>query len=237
MYVILGGTGQVGSATALGLLDAGEDVTIVTRDKSHGEDLAKAGAKIAVANIRDVKALRGVLRTGKRAFLLNPPADPSTDTDKEERENVSAIISALNGSGLEKVVAASTYGAFDGERCGDLTVLYEFERALKNQSIPAAINRAGYYMSNWAGMAMTVQETGTLPSFFPADLSLPMVAPADLGTTAARRLMSGTDDVGIAYHASNLCTWPGLMLPQKANNLSSLKRFLFIVALLSGRTG
>jgi uncharacterized protein YbjT (DUF2867 family) len=199
MYVILGGTGQVGSATARALLDDGQEVTIVTRNCSHGTDLRDAGAKIAVANVRDVDALKGVFRSGKRAFLLNPPADPSSDTDKEERANVAAIVSALDGSGLEKVVAASTYGAFDGERCGDLTVLHEFERALKRQSIPAAINRAGYYMSNWAGMAEAVRENGTLPNFFPADLSIPMVAPADLGAAAARRLMSGTDDTGIEH--------------------------------------
>ena len=199
MYVILGGTGQVGSATARALLDEGEEVTIVTRDESHGEDLKKAGAIIAVVNVRDVEALRGMFQSGKRAFLLNPPADPSGDTDKEERENVAAIIAAVDGSGLEKVVAASTYGAFEGERCGDLTVLHEFEQALKSQSIPAAINRAGYYMSNWAGMAEPVQENGTLPSFFPADLSIPMVAPFDLGKAAARRLKSGTEDVGIQY--------------------------------------
>ncbi len=199
MYVILGGTGQVGSATARTLLDEGEEVTVVTRDKSHGKDLMEAGAKLAVADVRDVDALRSVLQTGRRAFLLNPPADPSSDTDTEERENVVAILSALDGSGLEKVVAASTYGAFDGERCGDLTVLREFEQALEKQAIPAAVNRAGYYMSNWAGMAEPVRGNGTLPSFFPADLSVPMVAPADLGKAAARRLMSGTDDVGIEH--------------------------------------
>lgn len=199
MYVILGGTGQVGSATARALLDEGQQVTIVTRDESHGEDLKKAGAKIAVADVRDVDALRSVFQTGKRAFLLNPPADPSGDTDKEERENVAAIIAALEGSGLEKVVAASTYGAFDGERCGDLTVLHEFEQALEKQPISTAINRAGYYMSNWAGMAEPVRESGTLPSFLPADLSVPMVAPPDLGKAAARRLMSGTDDLGIEH--------------------------------------
>lgn len=143
-------------------------VTIVTRDESRGKDLKDAGAEIAVADVRDVEALRSVFQSGKRAFLLNPPADFSSDTDKEERENVAAILSALDGSSLEKVVAASTYGAFDGERCGDLTVLHEFEQALKKQSIPAAFNRAGYYMSNWAGMAEPVQENGTLLSFFPA---------------------------------------------------------------------
>ena len=119
MYVILGGTGQVGSATARALLDEGQKVTIVTRDESHGKDLENAGAKIAVADIRDIDALRRIFQTAKRAFLLNPPADPTGDTDEEERENVAAIVSALDGSGLEKVVAASTYGAFEGQRCGD----------------------------------------------------------------------------------------------------------------------
>ena len=199
MYVILGGTGRVGSATVRALLDHGEAVTIVTRHESHGKDLKDTGAKIAVADVRDVEALKSVFQSGKRAFLLNPPADPSSDTDKEERANGAAIISALDGSGLEKVVAASTYGAFSGERCGDLTVLHEFEQVLKRQSIPAAINRAGYYMSNWAGMAEPVRKNGTLPSFFPADLSIPMVAPADLGKAAARRLMSGPDDIGIEH--------------------------------------
>ena len=199
MYVILGGTGRVGSATARALLNEGQEVTIVTRNESHGKDLKDAGAKVAVANVRDVEALKSVFQSGKRAFLLNPPGDPSSDTDREERANVVAIMSALDGSGLEKVVAASTYGAFNGERCGDLTVLHEFEQALRRQSIPAAINRAGYYMSNWVGMAEVVRENGTLPSFFPANLSIPMVAPADLGKVAARRLMSGTNDVGIKH--------------------------------------
>lgn len=199
MFVILGGTGQVGSATARALLDAGQDVTVVTRNEDHGADLKAAGARIAVSDIRDTDATRAVFRTGRRAFLLNPPADPSSDTDAEERANVAAILSALDGSGLEKVVAASTYGAFKGERCGDLTVLHAFEQALMDQPIPAAINRGAYYMSNWVGMAQGVADSGILPSFFPDDLSLPMVAPADLGEAAARHLMSGIDDTGIEH--------------------------------------
>lgn len=199
MYVILGGTGQVGSATAHALLDEGQKVTVVTRDKSHGAESEKAGAQIAEADIRDVDALRDVFRTGKRAFLLNPPADPSGDTDEEERANVAAILAALDGSALEKVVAASTYGAFEGDRCGDLTVLHAFEQDLQRQPIPAAINRGAYYMSNWAGTIQAVQESGTLPSFFPADLSIPMVAPDDLGRAAARRLMSSVEDVGVEH--------------------------------------
>lgn len=199
MHIILGGTGRVGSATARALLRRGEAATVVTRRAEQGARLERAGARIAVADIRDVDALRAVFRTGRRAFLLNPTADPSGDADAEERATVAAIVEALDGSGLEKVVAQSTYGARSGERCGDLTVLHELEEKLRAQPIPAAINRGAYYMSNWTGMLEMAREAGALPSFFPADLPIAMVAPDDLGEAAARRLTAPATDVGVAH--------------------------------------
>ena len=127
--------------------------------------MAKRSAVVAVCDIRDTDALRDVFRTGRRAFLLNPPADPSTDTDAEERATVASIVAALDGSGLEKVVAQSTYGARPGERCGDLTVLYELEQAL---AIPASVLRAAYYMTNWDAVLPTMRNESVLPTLFPA---------------------------------------------------------------------
>lgn len=199
MYVILGGTGQVGSAVARSLVKRRLPTTVVTRDPVNAAALERDGARVAVADIRDVARLREVLRSGTRAFLLNPPADPSGDTDAEERANIDAMMEALNGSGLEKVVAASTYGARPGRRCGDLTVLHELEERLHAQPIPAAINRGAYYMSNWMGMLQAVRQSSKLPSFFPADQALPMVAPDDLGEAAAKRLLSPPDDVDIKF--------------------------------------
>jgi uncharacterized protein YbjT (DUF2867 family) len=199
LHIIIGGTGRVGSATARALLKRGEPVTVVTRDADHASALRQAGAQIAEADIRSVDAIREIFRSGHRAFLLNPPADPSTDTDAEERANVAAIVKALEGSGLEKIVAASTYGARPGEPCGDLTVLYELEERLRAQPIPSAINRGAYYMSNWAGMLEVIRDTGSLPSFFPADLTIPMVAPADFGEAAAKRLIEPASDVALRY--------------------------------------
>jgi uncharacterized protein YbjT (DUF2867 family) len=199
MNIILGGTGRVGSAVAKALLKRGKAVTIVTRNARHASASKLEGARIIEVDIRDVSGLHDLFCSGRRAFLLSPPADPATDTDVEERSNVAAIIQALKGSGLEKVVAASTYGAMPGERCGDLTVLHEFEEQLRAQPIPAAINRGAYYMSNWDGMLEAVREHGTLQSFVPADLSIPMVAPSDVGEAAAQRLIDPEEDVELRY--------------------------------------
>lgn len=199
MNIILGGTGQVGSATARALLRHGEPATILSRNAAHAAALKAEGATVAEANVRDVERLRDLFGSATRAFLLNPPADPATDTDAEERANIAAIAEALQGAVLEKIVLASTYGARPGQRCGDLTVLYEFEQFITALPIPVAINRGAYYMSNWIGMLDAVRERGTLPSFFPADLAIPMVAPDDLGAAAARRLLSPATDVGIIH--------------------------------------
>jgi uncharacterized protein YbjT (DUF2867 family) len=199
MYILVGGTGHVGTATAFALLRSDSQVTVVTRDRSHAGELESAGARIAVADVHDVEALRAIFQTGRRALLLNPPADIRGDTDIEERRTASAIVAAVDGSGLEKVVTVSTYGAQPGERLGDLNILFEFEENLRAGTVPVAINRGAYYFSNWTSQIETIRKGGKLQSFFPADFLLPMVAPRDLGEAAARRLTEPVDATGLHH--------------------------------------
>lgn len=189
MHIILGGTGHVGSPAARTLLAANEPVTVVTHDRAKAGEWEQQGATVAVADIHDPDAIRAIFRTGRTAFLLNPPAAPDTDTDAEERRTIAAILEALDGSGLERVVAESTFGAQPGERCGDLTTLYHLERGLEQGSIGYDIIRAAYYFSNWDLNLGEAREEGTLHTLYDGDFALPMVAPEDLGRTAARLLV------------------------------------------------
>lgn len=198
MFVILGATGHVGSAVAEALLEAGEPVIVVVRAAEKEAAWRARGAETAVADVLDPDGLRAVFRRGRRAFLLNPPAAPSTDTEAEEHRTVAGIVAALEGSGLEKVVVESTYGAQPGRRCGDLNVLYDFEQALAAQPIPATVQRVAYYMSNWDA-ALDRARQGVLPSMLPADLKLPMVAPVDLGRAAADFLREPVGQEAVRY--------------------------------------
>ncbi|MGS0624292.1 NmrA family NAD(P)-binding protein [Ralstonia sp. VS2407] len=195
----MGATGHVGGAVAQTLLASGEQVTILTRRPERAGRWRDKGASVAMADVEDVDSLRAAFRRGRRAFLLNPPADIAGDTDAAERRTIANILAALEDSGLEKVVAASTYGARPGQGIGDLTTLWALEEGLRRQPIPAAINRGAYYMTNCAGLLETVTQTGKLPSMFPADMPMPMVAPADLGEAAAARLLTPVEDVGVRY--------------------------------------
>jgi uncharacterized protein YbjT (DUF2867 family) len=194
MHIVLGGTGHVGSAVAETLLERGEAVTVVSHRTAELERWEARGANFAVVDVNDTGALREVLKQGRRLFLLNPPAAPDTDTDAVEKANLRSILTAIEGSGLEKVVAESTYGAQQCDRCGDLGILYDMEQALKAQSIAYSVIRAAYYMSNWDASLESAREQGKVRSFYPADFRLPMVAPRDLGRAGADLLMQDADE-------------------------------------------
>jgi uncharacterized protein YbjT (DUF2867 family) len=199
MHIILGGTGHIGSALA-GLLSVrGEDVTIVSHDSNKAKKWRERGVNVAVADVHDVAALREIFRRGKRLFLLNPSADPATDTDVEEGRSVACILDAIFDSGLEKVVAQSTYGAQACDRCGDLGILYSMEQQLAAQAIPFSVIRAAYYMSNWDASLERARQEGVLQSFYPANFALPMVAPRDIAKVAARLMMEPVEKTG-TYH-------------------------------------
>jgi len=193
MYIVMGATGHVGGAVARALLMAGRDVVVLTRHADRASGWRERGAQVAELDVRDVDALRAAFKRGRRAYLLNPPAPPSTDTDREERATVRSMLAALEGSGLEMVVAASTYGAQPGDRLGDLSVLYALEQGLQKQPIPATLVRGAYYFSNFDELLEPARD-GVLPTMMPAELRLPMVAPEDLGLAAAELLMApGTE--------------------------------------------
>ncbi|TBY44498.1 NmrA family NAD(P)-binding protein [Rhizobium leguminosarum] len=196
MYIVVGGTGHVGFGVAKTLLDEGEAVTVVTRNPDKAAAWRQQGAKVALVDVHGVASMREAFRQEKRAFLLNPNADVSSDTDREERETVRCLLQAIEGSGLEKVVAHSTMGAQPGEECGDLNVLYELELGPRNQPIPASIIRAAYFYSNWDAMVGSVTKDGVLSTMLPADLKLPMVAPEDLGKVAAQLLQAPVEQIG-----------------------------------------
>ena len=195
--VVLGDGGIVGGAVAKTLLAAGHAVTVVTRSASKAAQWQQKGAQTAVLDLHDTEALSGVFKRATRAFLLNPPAMVASNTDVVERLSVSAILAALRGVALEKIVVQSTYGSQAGKHSAGLGGLYEFEHGAQQLGIPLCCVRAAYYLSNWCGAWPQVQATGVLTSLLPAAEPVPMVAPEDVGQFAAHLLAAPVAEVGV----------------------------------------
>jgi uncharacterized protein YbjT (DUF2867 family) len=209
MHIIFGGTGHIGSHLSQILLDQRHAVTVVTHDEHKRQVWEKKGARVAVLDVLEVDDVRRVLALGSRAYLLNPPAPPASDTVMEERKTARALLSAISGSSLERVVAESTYGAQAGDGIGDLGVLYDLERGLAQLPIPTAVIRGAYYMSNWDLALQSARAEAVVHTLFPADFELPMVAPQDIAPVAARLLTQAEPSratffvEGPAHYSSN----------------------------------
>jgi len=197
-FVVLGATGHIGSVVVQTLIEAGASLIAVARSTEVARAFPGHAVETRVVDVMNTAALRNVFMEARRAFLLNPPADPSSDTDAREMATARSIADAVRGSGLEKVVVASTFGAQPGQKIGDLSVLYDFERMIEATGVPCAINRGAYYFTNLDALLPSARE-GVIASPFPADLKMPMVSPCDLGRAAAARLISPVADVGIRY--------------------------------------
>jgi len=196
-FVILGGTGHIGSALSQQLLKENQSVLIIGHSKEKEKLWKDRGARFETADILDSEALNKLFKQAHRLFILNPPADPGKDAEAQEREQIGSILSALNGIRPEKIVMASTYGARDEKDIFDLGTLYALEQGLKAHGSPLAIIRSAYYMSNLDMPAQMAAGDGKFSTLFPADFKLPMVAPEDIGQFAAQLLQN--DQQGTFY--------------------------------------
>ncbi|TKB65065.1 MAG: hypothetical protein E8D47_10340 [Nitrospira sp.] len=113
MYVVIGATGNTGSAVVETLLSRKQPVRIVVRSADKGMALKAKGAEIVVASLDDVSSLVTVFEGAKGVYLLVPPnygaaawlagvVDRSTSTDgsrgrsREEERHFACRIFVLN---------------------------------------------------------------------------------------------------------------------------------------------
>lgn len=79
MHVVMGATGNFGSAVANALLRRSEAVTICARHPEAAQDWRATGASVAMADAEDFRSLKAAFQCD-----LNPPVDPSGDSDATE---------------------------------------------------------------------------------------------------------------------------------------------------------
>lgn len=206
MYVIAGATGRVGSVVAETLLKAGEPVRVLVRSQEKAERWLARGAEARVLDLRDQTALAGALTDAAGFFALLPFDLTASDPDQHARELTASITAAVRQSRPGHVVMLSSGGADLPSGTGPISSLHELEQALLSTGSVITALRPGHFQEKAADLAEVARATGVYPVFAASsDRPMPMVATEDVGTIAARTLLtspsrSGTVDVlGPAY--------------------------------------
>jgi len=121
---LAGGTGVIGRRLLPRLLEAGHDVTAMTRREDRAAALREAGAVPAVADVFDAEGLRAAVERAAPEVVVHELTDlpPTLDTRKIEEqmagndrirtEGTRNLVAAARGAGARRIVAQSIAFAY-----------------------------------------------------------------------------------------------------------------------------
>lgn len=179
--------GNIGRKLALTLLDAGEAVTVISRNPAKTAALAEKGARVVEGSIDDEATLRAALEGAKAVFWLNPPnlAPGFFEKSKLDAERAARI---AKQAGIEHVVVLSSVGAHSGPGVGPVSSLRPVEAAFEAEIANVVSLRAGFFMENYLHDLGSIAAMGKIFSPANGDVPVPLVATADIAARAAALL-------------------------------------------------
>lgn len=214
MNIILGAGGRVGSRVAALMESRGKPVRRVFH---HAPIQPVAGAKnseTAVADYFDRVSLKKAFSGGDTVLLLTPESMTSEDMLEDAKTVLGSYRAALERSGIRRVVGLSSGGAQLSPGTGTLQLYALLEETLHSLELETYIVRPAYYYSNWMMYLDTARDNGILPTFFPTDLAIPMIAPNDVAV-----FISDVMEKGMEHQTAEI-TGPDLYTP------SDIARFM-----------
>jgi uncharacterized protein YbjT (DUF2867 family) len=189
MFVITGATGKVGGGIAQKLLAAGKPVLAIARSREKLAALEKAGAEIAVGDLKDSVFLAKNLVGAEAVFLMVPPDLATPDVQAHYDVYGSAAAKAVAESGVRYVVHLSSFGAHLPKGNGPIAGLHRQEERLNALSGVNVLHlRAGYFMENYYGSIGMIKGMGINGSPMLPDLKFPQIATQDISAHAALRM-------------------------------------------------
>jgi uncharacterized protein YbjT (DUF2867 family) len=192
-FVVAGVSGNTGSVVADALLAHHKTVRVVVREPSEGAAWTARGAEVAIADLEDAHSLTRALSGASGAYLLTPPNLTAPSLRAHQTHVARSLAAAAAESRVAHVVFLSGFAAHRDSGSGPLAGLHDAERLLG--AVPGlrlSPIRAGYFYENVLPVLNVVKDAGVLPSFFPADLPVPMVGTRDIGILAAELLLDAT---------------------------------------------
>ncbi|MDQ0640471.1 uncharacterized protein YbjT (DUF2867 family) [Pedobacter sp. W3I1] len=193
MYVILGASGQVGSAIVDHILAKKLPVKAVIHNREKASAIKEKGTEVAIADAMDLNSLIEAFKGGDTLFALTPETGKTEDVLGETKAILENYNKAIRQSSIKKVVGLSSIGAQYSEGTGNLLMSYMLEHAFEDLPVQQIFIRPAYYYSNWLAQLPEIKKSGTLPTFYPTDLALPMISPMDVASFVAEVLVEDNE--------------------------------------------
>ena len=182
--------GNIGRALTQALLDAGAEVTIISRSPDKVTDLVGRGARLVQGEIDDERVLEEAFAGGEALFWLNPPAlRPDYVAWSEATGHKAAAVARRQG--VSRALILSSLGAQAGHGTGPVSPMLAIEQAFAAAVPNTVALRPGFFMENVLRDLGTLASDGAIYAPVPADVPVAQVATRDIAAAAAQELLAG----------------------------------------------
>ena len=190
VFVIFGASGKVGRVSAASLRNAGHAVRAVVRNQAQGEQLAKIGCEIVLADLLNPASVAKAIEGADAVQILCPVPIDDAHTGSTMHRMIEIAADALRANPPSHVLALSDYGAELDHGTGITLLFHALEKQLQTAVENLTLLRAAEHMQNWARVIPVALATGRLPSLHhPLTKRFPTVAAQDVGLLAAELLL------------------------------------------------
>ena len=190
MFVIFGASGKVGQVSAASLRNEGHAVRAVVRNDAQGEQLARMGCEIVLADLLDPTSVARAIEGADAVQILCPVPMGDARPGSTMHRMIDVAADALRANPPPHVLALSDYGAELDHGTGITLLFHALEKQLQTAVQNLTLLRAAEHMQNWARVIPVALATGKLPSLHhPLSKRFPTVAAQDVGLLAAELLL------------------------------------------------
>lgn len=191
MFVVVGATGNTGSAIVDTLLQKNQRVRIVVRSADKGAAWKAKGAEIAVASLDDVSALAQAFAGATGVYIMVPPNYGAVAWLADQQARMDRAAEAVKQSKVNHVVYLSSIGGQLASGTGPIRAVHYGEGKLEDAVKHLTILRPPSFMENWAPVIGAAKAQGILPTFAAPQVKIPTIATRDIGRIGAEHLLSG----------------------------------------------
>lgn len=201
---VTGSLGNIGKKLTTVLLQAGNEITVVSSQPDRQKDIEALGAKAAIGSISDAAFLTNAFSGADAVFAMTPPNLGGANIVANTTAAGKALATAITAAGVKRVVMLSSIGADLPSKTGPIEGLYNIEQIYSQlEDVNITYLRAGYFYTNYYNDVPLIKNAGIIGSNLPDTTLIPLVHPNDIAVAAATALQQTGTGKNVQYIVSD----------------------------------
>jgi uncharacterized protein YbjT (DUF2867 family) len=197
IFLVTAASGRIGSRVAHGLLEGGQRVRVVARDRARLGALIERGAEPAIGDLRDATFAEHAFAGVDTAFLLVRGDRAARDYRRDFGDVGRRIAASLSAARVRRAVFLSALGAHHEKHRGLILIHRDVELALDEVTgTDVTYLRSPFFAENLLYFVDTMRERGGLYTPIDPDSAFDIASTPEVAALALRLMRETAPDAG-----------------------------------------